>query len=331
MGLLTQTERRGRSRVQPQSAGLLTAGRRVRGLLSDAAEWAGNNPLEAAALATSPIPIVGDVVGGVADAKALYDDPSWTNAGLAAVGLLPFVPGGLAATVRSVNHLPMDQASRMARADELFPINAYHGTNKDISEFRNVMRGGSTKAKSAQLAHWFTSDAKQTASGYANKAGDGEVQKLIDASYAAERKGDFDAAEKLMIDAENLEQIIGKGENVMPARLRGKMKVIDMDGAQYDPDDVNLSDILKTAKEDGFDGVEFRNFSDEADYGVYNPVTHYAVFDPKNIRSRFAKFDPSKLNSSDLLAGVAGAGLLTAASMREMDFSGTTDDERRNQ
>jgi len=102
MGLLTQTERRGRSRVQPQSAGLLTAGRRLGGLLSDAAEWAGNNPLDAAALATSPIPIVGDVVGGVADARAFYDDPSWLNAGLGLAGLLPFVPGGMAGTIREI-------------------------------------------------------------------------------------------------------------------------------------------------------------------------------------------------------------------------------------
>ena len=76
--------------------------------------------LDKAALMTSPIPIAGDVIGGIADAKALYDDPSWTNAGMALAGLLPWVPPMVAArsvkqgikdNTRSViqnmpNHLP---------------------------------------------------------------------------------------------------------------------------------------------------------------------------------------------------------------------------------
>ena len=32
--------------------------------------------------------------------------------------------------------LPMDRASREARADEMFPRKGYHGTNEDISEFQ---------------------------------------------------------------------------------------------------------------------------------------------------------------------------------------------------
>jgi hypothetical protein len=58
------------------------------------AQWAKNNPLDAAALATSPIPILGDVVGGAADLKGLLDNPSFANAGLLAAGMLPFVPAG---------------------------------------------------------------------------------------------------------------------------------------------------------------------------------------------------------------------------------------------
>ena len=75
-----------------------------------------------------------------------------------------------------------------------------------------------------------------------------------------------------------------------------------MEGAKYDPDDISLSKILTDAEFEGFEGVAFKNFSDEAGYGRYNPTTHYAVFDPKNIRSRFAKFDPDKADSADLLA-----------------------------
>ena len=56
--------------------------------------WEGMSPLDKAALVTSPVPLLGDIVGGAADISALIDDPSWTNAGLMALGLLPFVPSG---------------------------------------------------------------------------------------------------------------------------------------------------------------------------------------------------------------------------------------------
>ena len=50
------------------------------------------SPLDKAALFTAPVPVVGDIVGGVADTAALIEDPSLTNAGLMALGLIPFVP-----------------------------------------------------------------------------------------------------------------------------------------------------------------------------------------------------------------------------------------------
>jgi hypothetical protein len=46
------------------------------------------------ALATAPVPIVGDVTGLIADLIAFSDDPSWQNAAWAALGVIPFVPSG---------------------------------------------------------------------------------------------------------------------------------------------------------------------------------------------------------------------------------------------
>lgn len=46
------------------------------------------------ALLTAPIPIVGDIAGGIADVMAIKEDPSALNVGLALAGLLPFVPSG---------------------------------------------------------------------------------------------------------------------------------------------------------------------------------------------------------------------------------------------
>ena len=56
--------------------------------------WENMSPLEKAALVSSPIPVVGDIIGGAADVSAFIKDPSLINAGLFAAGLLPFVPSG---------------------------------------------------------------------------------------------------------------------------------------------------------------------------------------------------------------------------------------------
>lgn len=56
--------------------------------------WDSMSPLDKAALLSSPVPVVGDVIGGIADLSALIKDPSLTNAGILAAGLVPFVPSG---------------------------------------------------------------------------------------------------------------------------------------------------------------------------------------------------------------------------------------------
>ena len=61
------------------------------------------SPLDKAALYTAPVPLVGDVVGGVADTVAFAKDPSITNALLLGAGLIPFVPsGGVTRTAQKV-------------------------------------------------------------------------------------------------------------------------------------------------------------------------------------------------------------------------------------
>ena len=75
------------------------------------------SPLDKAALYTAPVPLVGDVVGGVADTVAFAKDPSITNALLLGAGLIPFVPsGGVTRTAQKVmanvqNEIPNFYAS----------------------------------------------------------------------------------------------------------------------------------------------------------------------------------------------------------------------------
>lgn len=64
-----------------------------------------------AALATAPIPVVGDVTGLIADLIAFSKDPSWANAAWAALGVIPFVPGGSAkrAGEKLVQNMPNER------------------------------------------------------------------------------------------------------------------------------------------------------------------------------------------------------------------------------
>lgn len=79
---------------------------------------------------------------------------------------------------------------------------------------------------------------------------------------------------------------------------------------------------LADARLRGKQGVVIENVYDEPGEGggssagskLGKPTTVYATFDPATRRSRFANFDPSKLGSRDLLAGLAPFGVLGAMS-----------------
>lgn len=206
--------------------------------------------------------------------------------------------------------LPMDEASRLARAREMgFDTDAYHGTGADITQFDPARAGSVTRARSARLGTWLVDDPN-TAGGYARYATeDKPVQDLINASYAAERNGNWDEAARLMQQAETLEQRImqdglGRGANIMPVKVRGNIKKIDMQGAKYDPDDTQLTRLAEEAKAEGYDGVTFQNFVDNVDYSDYSTANHTLVFDPKNIRSKYAKFDPELSDSPIITNGL---------------------------
>jgi GNAT superfamily N-acetyltransferase len=213
--------------------------------------------------------------------------------------------------------LDMAQGARTQRAAEQgFDTSRtlYHGTAGDFDSFGP---GGSvTKARSAKEATWLTDDP-EVAGGYARLAAeDAPVQRLIEESDRASRRGDFDTAEALTLQAEDLD-LSGRlrdagGQNVMPLRTKTQnLMEVDADGATMsDLDDAQLYKWTQEAKAQGHEGLKIMNFSDNADYGIYRPATHYAIFNPTNIRSVNAAFDPSKKDSANILAGVGGAGLL---------------------
>ena len=264
------------------------------------------------------LPVVGDALA-VEDASRAYGQGDMVGAGINMMGVVPFVGDVVAKGAKSaLRGLDMNPEARMQRASDqgYLPETVYHGTAADITEFKPRQYGGSvTKANSAKMGTWF-SDNPDVSAGYAKMAGeDMPVQVLIDASNKAERAGQWDKANELMGQAEKLEQsgvlIDGGGQNIMPARIRGNLFEIDAEGATMgDLDDSQLYKWSREAKKQGFDGLKIKNFSDNADYGTYTPANHYLIFDPKNIRSTNAEFDPTKADSSDLLSSVGATSAL---------------------
>jgi hypothetical protein len=79
----------------PSPYGMTVGGLLNRDLVQPIKRFATTNPLDAAAIATMPVPIVGDVTGLLADANMYYNEPeerTLVNAGLSSLGILPFVP-----------------------------------------------------------------------------------------------------------------------------------------------------------------------------------------------------------------------------------------------
>jgi GNAT superfamily N-acetyltransferase len=200
--------------------------------------------------------------------------------------------------------LPLDRQSRFQRAREMgFDVNniLYHGTAADFPAF-DASRGGSvTGARSARAATWL-SDDPDVAQGYAAFAADRAVQDLIDRSYRAEVDGDFDLAERLMREAERVEAAGVEGANIISAYGPRNLRRVDMAGEQYDPDDMSLSGLLSKAQQSGASGLELTEFIDNADFANMRSASHRGIFNPANIRSEFARFDPRLSNLRNLSA-----------------------------
>jgi hypothetical protein len=217
--------------------------------------------------------------------------------------------------------LDMSEAARMQRAREQgFDVDTplYHGTNQPVDSFDSGMGGRNTGSPSSSLGIWLT-DSPAVADDYAAYAGKRLVadtkthEAAVEAARknaerlerAAQRNGNWDAYEAAMAKWEELETGALQaddltGQNVMPVYTRlTNPKVVDFGGNPAQ--EPAFSEMVKAAKAAGHDGVIFKNL-DDSPSGLGKPATHYVVFDPKNVRGKFASFDPSQSGSSKLLA-----------------------------
>lgn len=222
--------------------------------------------------------------------------------------------------VKLTDNLPMDEASRMGRADEMFPEKGYFGRNNDFSSFDN--------------GHWIADDPK-IAGHYAKRAW---------AKDELSHADDLDGGEFTDVDNINPYDLetsyTPSAENIIPLRYnKGKTLSLEHLGDNptleslfddlskkgiVDKPSVNELDDLIDETDLTTDSALWRKIQElgidqdirKAGYDSYSitdavvakngtiPHRSTFVFDPKKSRSRFAKFDPAKKDSGDLLAGV---------------------------
>lgn len=157
------------------------------------------------------------------------------------------------------------------------------------------------------------------------KALKSEIAKLVGPEAAAPALKSID--DFISVKANRmLEETYQEGSNVLPVALRYKNPMVhDFAGSSYR--DQSYSDLIDKARSAGHDALILKNTYDPG-AGPAKLIDVAAVFNPAQVRSRFAAFDPARVNEADLLgradprllaAVAAGAGgtAATVAALRD--------------
>ena len=274
------------------------------GLLSNTGnsvkDWyTGMHPMDQVAVATAPIPLLGDITGAAADARMFYEEPesrTWANAGMSAAGLLPFVPA-LSIAGRKAKTLNPNAPKRPLTEFEQAHSTAQKNAALPTSEGGLGLPKDNTAIDRAK-AMGFDVD-KPLYHGTDGPESDIRAFELPgDDVFGKVGRGVYQTSDPVKAGR----YAEGDGGNVIPAYNRGKMAsfqdAVDVErelGAEVSRGGhkAKYKKINDALRDKGFTGV---------DYGVES-----LIFEPKNIRSPNAAFDPMKRDSSDLLSS---AGLL---------------------
>lgn len=288
-------------------------------------------------------PVVGDAISGY-DAIQSARQGDYLGAALNGVGLLPFVPamGGVikkapraeameTARKNAVKMLGLpENNTAMDRAKALgFLDDAYHGTGRVFDSFNKPKGiGNVSNTYDSNMASFLSSNPKisneysvaaanaENATAYV-KGTDvfkseyaDEAKKIIENKGLSNRHLFTQYLDKLIqhgpsdaLDVRFMEiSGVGNGAaNVIPLKVRmSNMIEHDYNGKLWNEYDVG--NIIKQSSESGKDGVIIKNIKDGLTIG--DSGTTYAITNPSIIRSRFAAFDPSRINEADLLGQV---------------------------
>ena len=199
---------------------------------------------------------------------------------------------------RAANALPMDEASRLARAEGW--VDVYHGTTQpNIQEFQSKIRPNEQLGFGTHV----TTDPS-FASEYA--------------IGAAARKGPSPNVMPLKADLGNVfdaTQIVKQGtpEFDIAKKLAGSRLFTQKDEfgvpsvyLQSAIDSTSPARAKKILEEAGYNSVKYKaqikQLEGPGRYTRGAEAESYTILNPANLRSRFAAFDPARRNESDLLA-----------------------------
>jgi hypothetical protein len=235
------------------------------------------------------VPIAG-TAADVQDAKRAIENRDLVGLGLAGVGFVPGVGDVVKAAGkglrRAVSNLPMDQASRIARARELgFDVDnpVYHGTPKTFEEFKPSSHGLLGEGV-------YVSSNPEVANRYV-----GKYRPATDWSRA-----EVPQVIPMYTRATNLYPVKGGTYGLFDIVEERVPNAYEAWRAQ----EISTTEIQRLAqeilKDRGYQGMIFGNPGARHGQAAL-------IFDPSDLRSVNAAFDPAQRESANLLAGTAGA------------------------
>ena len=224
-----------------------------------------------------------------------------------------------------ITSLPMDEASRTARAEEQgFNLDTYHATRDDFTTFEKGDLGyhfGTKEHANNRLERTRKKTLLHPDGDYTGEkilptkirltnplelfdVGDWKDPKTIAASALRPSRATGYSGEWGKAHEEELTEIIDTVTDYFD-----DFKFADKKEFKESPEAAELMEQIRDMIiEDGYDGVQYYNVA-EADFNEEGKLIlehSYIVFDPKNIRSRFAKFDPEESKSADILKAAGG-------------------------
>lgn len=195
----------------------------------------------------------------------------------------------------ATGELPMDEASRMARAREQgFDVDStlYHGGQSDILSFLPDRGGSVYLTDDPSIADIYAENASSRRPNMVN-SGPNVMPVMVRGNFLPVSDLGPDGGNGWISD--NLGEALGFDSQSVPAGRRA----------------IALND---EARRQGVDVVEMRDYSD-----LGGKQTQYKVLNPQNIRSTNAAFDPDQINSPNLLAGGAAAAVGLGAATQSED------------
>jgi hypothetical protein len=236
------------------------------------------------------VPVVNQVLSAN-EMKRSAEAGNWRdfgiNLGATTLAAIPLAGGLLGkAAKKGARSLAMDTASRMERAASMgFRTDTpiYHGSARKFSAFDPAKRGSSTGTPAAHIATWHSLDP-ESANFFADVA-------------ARKRRGQH----------QQLYPLFYRTSNPAEFTLRG-----------HEPHRA-VAATVDDAFAKGHDSVLIRNYNTQ---DGKKGTDILAVRDPEQLRSWFAKFDPAKILSRNLLAGfsgLSGAGMALSQMRNERE------------